>query len=149
MASSIPAFLAALKARLAADATITAASAQVTLGNPAPAAPQAKVVGIGGDVADRRLDYIAAMTQANESYVVDVVAIVEVSVHDTPDGLLTAAYALIDAIEASVLAWSKAGCGGTASSVAPVGGSHSMSTDGTVRDLIVVVRLQVTARISF
>lgn len=145
MTSSIPAFKAALLARL--DAA-TATDVQVTWGSPHPAPMQPKFAWIGG-TRERTIQYVAGMAAANERYLVDITITVAGSAQQPQSDLLTAAYVIDDAMRTSLLTWKGTDYDGVVDYVVPGPGedAEALTETGAEREASVKLTVEVMARI--
>jgi hypothetical protein len=142
MTSTVPAFKAALLARLT---TALAGVSEVHWGDD-PDKQGQKVVLIG-PVSNRELQFVAAMTQANETYDLDLIVSVVAPLQESYSVLVDAAYAIADAVIDSVLSWRETSYGGVVDIVMPGQASDSESTDGDWHEAAVALSLHVTARV--
>lgn len=150
MKSSVPTFKAALLARLKTALN----PLQVVWGNPDPVPMQDKIVSIGA-TKGRKLDYIAAMTQANESYEVEVLVSVQGSALRSTEAMAEEAWAIASMVETSVLEWAAIGYDGVVNIAVP---SEAVDEETIVldptpgktptREVSVTLTLSVLARIS-
>lgn len=158
MKSSVPAFKAALVARLQADASILVDAAAnggdmaVCLGNPHPyQAP--KTVIVVGPMSAHKYEYVAAMTQANETYDIEVyVSLVDAAANDKQT-LVDRTYSLADMVHASVLAWDTGDFHNAegvkvADDVIPEITSDQDFSGDDAREFAVTLTLHVIARVS-
>jgi hypothetical protein len=153
MQSSVPKFKKALLARLLADTTLAANSLAngtdltISWGNPHPdQASQALVV--IDDTKNRQLAWVAAMTQANETYDVSIYISITGSARNDREALWQRAYDLSDAVQNSVLAWAASGYGGTVSIVIPQPSHDQDAVANEMREAAIMFDLSVTARLS-
>lgn len=144
MQSSIPGVKSALVTRL--QAVTGLAAVQVSYGNPYPDVEEREAVFLG-KVTRQPLDFMAAMTQANETYSLDVLVSIIVSSLSPCEDAEARAYAVADLVTASVLSWQLEGYGGHAVIVLPGGSTSEESVDGDVREVSVLLTFDVTARI--
>jgi hypothetical protein len=104
--SSAPLFKAALKARLEGIQTLSSFGTLISRGHPYPKAWSGDLV-IIGRVSNRRRTWVASMTQCNEEYDVEVLVNAAGSAQDPYAGFEERAYAMADAIEESLIAWTR------------------------------------------
>jgi len=108
MRSSVPGFKAALLARLKADPAITGSDLIVSWGNPFPDTETSELVAIGS-VTNRKLEFVAGMSQANETYDLEVLTSIVGAIVNDMEPREVRAYALSDAIAESIRTWNLAG----------------------------------------
>lgn len=155
MKSSVPAFKAALLARLQADPDITGTDLTVSWGDPYPDRAGAEAIFIG-QTTNRALDFTCALSQANETYEVEVrVSVTGSHLEPAP---WARAYELADAVAESARSWNQdtvsplpTGAWGSVNVVMPGASTddESLISDGktTSREAGVTLTLHVTARI--
>lgn len=153
MNSSVPAFMAALITRLEADPKIDTSKVKVSWGNPNPANWPRTVV-IFGPVTNRKREYVAARTQANETYDVAV----RINRTGPPQNLnpvnMGAVYDLEDIVRESLRLWTNgdapmvSGSWGTANIADDSLEFHDEEgVDETGRDASTIGSFSVTARL--
>lgn len=146
MTSSIPAFKAALLARLIADESLDGVG--LSRGNPYPSRASDEAVFIGSATA-QPLDYMGAMTSANEVYSVDVLVSVIGSSQTAYADLEDRAHAIADVVRASVHSWRLEGFGDTgALMVSPGELRDEENLDDSGREASVTLSIDVTARVT-
>lgn len=148
MESSVPYFKAALLARLS---VVVAAGGVAFWGNPHPAVWPAKVLLIG-DTSNRAHTYVCGMSQCNEEYDVELVANAAGAAANANATNQIAAYALMNAVETSLLDWTVAadplcsGAWGQVNAAVPGAGSDGEGLDESGRDATVKMLVHVVAR---
>mgnify|MGYP000952277341 CR=1 FL=1 len=154
MASSVPYVKAALKTRIEAALTAAGQSALVSRGHPYPKAWAGHTVVIGkATIGDAQR--VAAGTQENEHYDVELLICAAGSAQDAYSGFEDAAYALRTIIVSDLLAWAPlpSGSWGHVLTIEPVGGSDQEGIEEDrkgspkSRDATVAVNVRVAARL--
>lgn len=141
--STVPAFKRALKALIEGLSVVTD-NDLVTIGHPTTKQP-AKLI-VVGDTSNRVLRYVAGMTQANETYDVEVLVSVVGSVKDDHDTIADRAYVISDAVEEAVRIWTLDGCGGVVNTCLPNPSKDEEAVDGSVREVSVTMQFSVAGR---
>jgi hypothetical protein len=141
MTSTVPAFKSALKTRLASS---LASLAEVYYGAASPNKMGAKVLLIG-PAKNRTLEFVAGMSQANESYDVEVIASVIGPVQETHEALAALAYGIIDGTISSVLSWAALPSG--VNNIIPGESEDEEAVGDGFREAYVKQTLHVQARI--
>ena len=153
MRSSVPYFKTALLARLKAATALQGPDILVSWGNPYPDDAPGQLVAVGS-AHDRSREFVAGMSQARETYAVDVL----VSVVDAPENPIAdrevRAYELADAVDESVRAWNLmggplvSGDWGQVSAAVPGESSDGDALiTGSERESLIKLTLNVTARV--
>jgi len=141
MTSTIPAFKTALAARLK---PAIAALAEVYYGLADPNKMGSKVLLIG-PAKNRTLEFVAGMSQANESYDVEIIASVVGPVQESFETLVALAYGVIDATISNILAWDALPSG--VNNVIPSESEDDEAVGDGFREAYVKQTLHVQARI--
>lgn len=150
-ASTVPAFKAALLARLQGDSTLTADSTAtggkltIAWGDPHPERAESGLVAIGA-TSSRTVEYTASMTQANERYEVSVLVSVIDRVNNSREALWTRAYALADAVTESLRAWNATGLDGVVERAWVTGSSDDEAVDAAIREASITLTVSVLGR---
>ncbi|MEI6724605.1 MAG: hypothetical protein WCN81_00105 [Actinomycetes bacterium] len=147
MQSSVPAFKLAFTARIAA--VITGPHALAYWGNPLPKGLP-KEAALVGPTKSRDLVWRGGMTQANETYEIEVVVSVLGPIQKSQEELLTRAYALNDLIISDVIgAWKALDYGGVVDIVLPGSATDAELIDdaGKDREARITQSYSVTAKI--
>lgn len=108
--SSAPKFKSALQTRLEAIAGLGRGTTLISRGHPYPKGWAGHTI-IIGQVLNRRRQWVAAMTQCNEEYDVEILISAGGSAQDPYSGFEDQAYALADAVEDSLISWTREGGG--------------------------------------
>lgn len=146
MRSSVPAFKAALEARLKADSDLIGDDLTVSWGDPSPKPATRELVAIG-NTSNRAVEYRGVMTQGRETY--DVVVIVSVIGSDKVShaDLVTRAYDLAQAVTENVLAWRETAFDGVCDIVTENPGEDDENVGDGGRESSVTLSFRVTASI--
>ena len=157
---SVPYLKEALVERLQADPALIGPALLICNGNPYPAADAPELVYIA-DVDDGNSEDVAAMTQADESYLVEVHCSVVTSPRNPPAPFLRRAYDLAAAVRESMRQWTIApgpllsGDWGHVEAIRFRGWhdrstvNHSAGEDPVSRECAVIMRFAVTDRLLF
>ena len=107
MASSIGTFKTAWKARLAADATLTAAGVYVSLGNPYPGGMRVKDLVMVGDATPEPGQEPVGIGSdfREEKYEIEMVVSCIRPAQELYSDIEAAAFVIFNAVEASLIAW--------------------------------------------
>jgi hypothetical protein len=153
MESSIPYLKIALRDRLIADPGIDAGTTVVSVGNPHPDDWGYEAIIIGA-MSEWSHTHVAAMTQENEEYKVEILVNVVGTPMDAYDALQMRAYALASIVRESVETWTRdggelvTGDWGHVDQVMPADDGHDIEgLDETGRDSSVVFNVEVRARL--
>lgn len=142
MVSSIPALKKALLARLTTD---LASLSEVHYG--ADSEKMGDDILLIGKASNPHMDYLAAMTAANESYDIEIISSVVGPIQALYSSLVDRAFAINDAAVASVLAWKDADYGGVVDIIVPMGAADDEAVGDGWHEAAVTQTLHVTARI--
>lgn len=138
-ASTIPAFKTALKVLL--DAAISTAEVYYGTGDPEQMAESAVII---GPARSDPLAFTCGMTQANETYDIDVISSVARSSVEPYETLVEEAYALNDQVVAAVLGWDTLPTG--VNNVIPAESDDTENVGDGWREAAVKQRIRVTGR---
>lgn len=148
MPSSVPGFKAAIEMRWKAVAKSLDPNILVSWGNPHPDKMPARIV-ILDDTKNHALQFVAAMTQANETYDVSCYISVTGRVQNSRQGLWDSAYALYFALVTDIIAWNQAGgFPAGVNVVVPVQSHDQDALTSDIREASIMFDLAVTARIA-
>jgi fumarylacetoacetate (FAA) hydrolase family protein len=140
MQSHVPAVKTALKDRLKATLGTTA---EVYYGSGDPGKMGSRAVLIG-PVKNRKTDFTCGMTQANESFDIEVMTSVVGPLQDSFEALVKVAYDINDAIVTDILAWDYSAAANT---IVPADSSDDEAVGDGFREAVVKQTLHVMARI--